>query len=249
MHFNNKTTTYIVIMERKDRFETSFEYLKSKGFVHTQKDLAIKMEATPSNISRAFNGDAKTLTDKFMARFNDAFNNIFNIDWLLNGEGDMLNETPSKEIGNTPEHHLIPFFDDIVAVGGDNDKRAVVDVSTSPTEMINTGDWFKSATAAIRHIGDSMREYPSGSILAIKRVNNINLLVNGKTYVIETEEYRVTKMIRDDGEYIMAYSSNQETYPDGTLIHAPMRIPKQSIRHMHIVLGCVHIEQSRLINF
>lgn len=172
-----------------------------------------------------------------------------NISWILTGEGDMLNETPSKEIGNTPEQHLIPFFDDIVTIGGDYDRRANVDIASGlPTQMINTGDWFRKSTVAIRHIGDSMVEYPSGCILALRRVNDMNLLVNGKIYVIETTEYRVTKMIRDEGDHLMAYSSNKETHPDGTLIYAPMKIPKCSIRHIHTVLGHLFIEESELID-
>ncbi|WP_051562989.1 hypothetical protein [Prevotella corporis] len=78
-------------------------------------------------------------------------------------------------------------------------------------------------------------------------MDDINLLVNGKAYVIETTEYRVTKLIRDDGEYLMAYSTNTATHPDGSLIYAPMRIPKSSIRRIDIVLGCVNIEQGTLI--
>ena len=59
-------------------------------------------------------------------------------------------------------------------------------------------------------------------------------------YVIETNEFRITKQILDEGnDYIMAYSSNHETHPDGRLIHAPIKIPKESIRHLDLVVGCV----------
>ena len=117
--------------------------------------------------------------------------------------------------------------------------------NTSVAEYIDTGDWFKEATAAIRHYGDSMVEYPSGSILALKRVYDLNLLIWGRNYCIETTEFRITKRLQDGGEdYILAYSSNTETYPDGTLIHSPIKIPKVSIRHIDLVLGCVAKEYS-----
>lgn len=169
-----------------------------------------------------------------------------NISWLLTGEGSMLNNTNS-EASSSKEANMIPFFDDVYSVGGDNEFRASVDNNGYNVEMVNTGDWFKSATAAIRHVGDSMVEYPAGSILAVRRVGDINLLVNGKAYVIETTEYRVTKLIRDEGDYLVAYSTNTETHPDGSLIYAPMRIPKNFIRRIDIVLGCVNIEQGTLI--
>lgn len=77
-------------MERKERLKEAFEYLRGKGEVHTQADIADKMKASRPNVSSAFKGDAKCLTDKFLARFNHAFGQIFNEEWLLQGEGEML---------------------------------------------------------------------------------------------------------------------------------------------------------------
>lgn len=137
------------------------------------------------------------------------------------------------------ERKKIPLYDDDVTIGGVNGSVANVDDAARPTEWIDAGDWFPNATSAIHHYGDSMTEYPSGCILALKRVNNWSLLINGENYVIETDEFRITKQVQDDGDCIVAYSSNTETYPDGRLIHAPIRIPKESIRHLDLVLGCV----------
>ena len=137
------------------------------------------------------------------------------------------------------ERKRIPLYDDDVTIGGVNGSMANVDDAARPTEWIDAGDWFPNATSAIHHYGDSMTEYPSGCILALKRVNNWSLLINGENYVIETDEFRITKQVQDDGDCIVAYSSNTETYPDGRLIHAPIRIPKESIRHLDLVLGCV----------
>ena len=137
-----------------------------------------------------------------------------------------------------PEKKKIPLYDDVATIGGVNEQVANVDAAR-PTEWIDAGDWFPSATSAIHHYGDSMKEYPSGCILALKRVNDCRFLLNGENYVIETDEFRITKRILDDGDSILAYSTNDETYPDGRLIHAPIRIPKDAIRHFDLVLGCV----------
>ena len=138
----------------------------------------------------------------------------------------------------------IPLYD-VETIGGHNEVVADTDTPAGHVaEWIDAGDWFPEATAAIRHYGDSMVEYPSGSILAIKRVEDQSLLINGRNYVIETSEFRITKQLQDDGDCIIAYSSNRETYPDGRQIHAPIRIPKASIRHIDLVLGCVLKEYS-----
>ena len=151
-----------------------------------------------------------------------------NSSWLVTGDGEMLNSSKKK----------IPLYDD-VTIGGVNEQAALVDDASRPTEWIDAGDWFPSATSAIHHYGDSMVEYPSGCVLVLKRVQDPNLLLNGENYVIETDEYRITKQIQDDGDTITAYSTNMETYPDGRQIHSPIRIPKESIRHLDLVLGCV----------
>lgn len=175
-----------------------------------------------------------------------------NTDWLITGRGSMLKNEPltladeqemrKGEILPTKKK-LIPFYDDVSTIGGLNDHVANTD-SNSPTEWIDAGDWFPEATAAIRHYGDSMVEYPSGSILALKRVNNPQLIMNGRNYVVETSEYRVTKQLQDDGDHFMAYSTNRDTYPDGRQIHAPFSVPKGEIRYIYLVLGCVTKEYS-----
>lgn len=138
------------------------------------------------------------------------------------------------------DKNLIPFYDDVSSVGG-SDTVSSVDAVSTPTDYIDAGDWFRDATAAIRHYGESMIEYPTGCILALKEVNDKNLIVYGRDYCIETSEYRVTKRIQKgkDENYFTAYSTNIETYPDGRLIHEPFDIQKSEIKRMYLVLGYV----------
>lgn len=170
-------------------------------------------------------GKVQGISSNLLEKFKESLPEI-NMVWLQTGEGDMLAK------------RKIPLYDD-PTIGGVNELAANVDDSARPTEWIDAGDWFPTATSAIHHYGDSMVEYPSGCVLVLKRVNDPKLLLSGENYVIETDEYRITKKILDDGDCIMAYSTNQETYPDGRQIHSPIRIPKESIRHLDLVLGCV----------
>lgn len=169
---------------------------------------------------------------------------LLNSGWLLTGEGEMLKDNKKSDISDisSERKNLIPFYDNVATVGGHLNMSADVDTPHSvPTEYIDTGDWFREATAAIRHYEDSMDEYPSGCILALKEVKDRQLVVPGRDYVIETDEYRVTKRVQlgKDDEHIIAYSTNKETYPDGKLIHEPFPIPKKAIRHISLVLGYV----------
>ncbi len=166
--------------------------------------------------------------------------------WLLTGEGDMLKQAQDADTKNTNQQassprHLIPFFDDVTTIGGCNTISATVDGCMPPSDYIDAGDWFHEATAAIRHYGDSMIEYPSGCILALKKVEDMRLILWGHNYVVETSEFRITKRLQKGTESntIVAYSSNTATYPDGRQIHEPKVIPLDTIRSIWLVLGYV----------
>ena len=82
---------------RKKCINDAYHYLRSTGTIHTQKDVAMKMNASRPNVSAAFSGDNKYLTDNFIERFNSAFGNVFELRWLLTGEGEMLRDIHTDE--------------------------------------------------------------------------------------------------------------------------------------------------------
>lgn len=77
-----------------------YSYLRYKGLVHTQKDLSDILGSSPSNISSAMRGEERSLTNNLLLRINRAFNSIFNEDWLLRGEGNMLADDKQPTIGS-----------------------------------------------------------------------------------------------------------------------------------------------------
>ncbi|MDY3520688.1 peptidase S24 [Riemerella anatipestifer] len=168
-----------------------------------------------------------------------------NPEWLLTGKGEMIKSKQGGEVEKSK--NLIPFYDDVATIGGTDLVADTYNVVSVATDYIDAGDWFPSATAAIRHYGTSMVEYPNGCILALKRIYDTNSIVWGRNYVIETDEIRVTKRMqtcKTDDECIVAYSTNTETYPDGQLVHEPFKIRKENIRRIFLVLGRVVKEYS-----
>lgn len=89
---------YQLFMQKVARLKAAYEHLKSLGKVHKQKDVSEKMEVSASNISKAFNGNKRFLTDNFLIRFNRTYGNIFNDVWLIDGTGEMLSSVDSPEI-------------------------------------------------------------------------------------------------------------------------------------------------------
>ena len=187
------------------------------------------------------------ISEENILRFLSIFSEI-SPEWLLTGEGEMLKKeakfvTTAENFDPNKPHdkHLIPFFDDVMTIGGTNSIAAVVDGNMPTNEWLDAGDWFNNATAAIRHYGDSMVEYPSGCILVLRRVEDVRQIVWGTNYCIETDEFRITKRLQTGPtpDTIVAYSSNTATHPDGRLIHEPLTIPTANIRALWQILGYV----------
>ena len=88
-------------MTKNERFSKAVNYLRMQSIVAKNEDVAVKMGADPSNVSRSIKGTGGYPSDSFLCRFNTAFDNIFNLQWLLTGEGEMFldnnNITQSSE--------------------------------------------------------------------------------------------------------------------------------------------------------
>lgn len=169
-----------------------------------------------------------------------------NIEWLMTGKGDMLVKRSDEEaniiedIEPENKNRLIPFYD-VETTGGYNDRVSASDEGEL-IGYIQPGGWFDGReTAAIRHVGDSMTEYPHGCILAVRKVMNRNLLVYGKNYVVETREYRITKRIQKGSspETVALYSTNNARYEDGRLIHEPFEVDVNDIVNIYSILGYI----------
>lgn len=121
-----------------------------------------------------------------------------NPNWLLTGEGSMLKKEHLSEVDNRSfESNLIPVYGDVASIGGYNDMVADLSPVYRPTGYIDVGSLFRGSTGAIVHLGDSMVEYPSGSLIILREVigSDIRSIVSGANYVIETDDYRVTKKV------------------------------------------------------
>ena len=98
-------------MDMKERFNRAFAYLRGEQIIKGQKDLAEKLGATPGNISKALSGDKSALTNNLMKRFCAAFPGMFNLRWLILGEGNMLQSAEMAQ--EAPQNELSAIRADI----------------------------------------------------------------------------------------------------------------------------------------
>lgn len=282
-------------MERNERFERAVNYLKMQGVVAKNEEVAVRMGADPSNVSRSVKGVGKNPTDRFLRRFNDAFGNIFNIDWLLTGFGDMLapsalqRNTGGSNIQNTGSNNtntttyntnnykgcggadakaardIADMGDRITALEGAGEGGAVkssgvdmtVEVQTVPLVPISAqGGSFNDFVVSVREseceriispikgadwamsvAGDSMApEYPSGSQILIKKINERAFIDWGKVYVLDTCNGSVIKKLfpSDEPDKVVCKSINPE-YP-------PFEVSMQDVYGVYRVLMCMSLK-------
>ena len=158
--------------------------------------------------------------------------------WLLTGEGDMLKQ-PSKEENNNEldgiEGKFIPLLP--VSAQGGRLNDFVVSVRESDCEKVVSP--IKDADFAIPVSGDSMApEYPNGSQVHVKKINENAFIEWGRVYVLDTCNGAVIKRIvpSEREGYVRCISIN----PDP--IYAPFEIDLNDVYGIYRVMLCLSIK-------
>lgn len=171
----------------------------------------------------------------------------YDLDWLINNSG-----APIRSESCNSDRNMIPLFD-VLAIGGTRSQADMAPTSY-PADYIDAGDWFREATAAMRIYDVSMEPvYRSGDTVALKDISDKTMVIPGKDYVIETEEYRVLKRIQftSNPTEWLACSYNMDKYEDSEgglhLVHQPFPIKIDSVKRVLKVLGSVRWNNSNNI--
>lgn len=227
------------MMNKKSDISDRISYLIDSQFDGNKKRFAESIGYSAQVISNVVSGrKSKPSFDVLNAILST--NDEISSDWLMVGKGE-IKKSEKVEIR---KRNMIPLYDDVATIGGTQLVAETEPIYESQMS-IDAGDWFHGATAAIRHYGDSMIEYQSGCILAIQELMDKSELIPGRNYVVETKERRMTKRITVlDDNYINCHSTNNETYPNGEMVHGPIRILKEDIRKISKVMGAINYEES-----
>ena len=162
-----------------------------------------------------------------------------NVDWLLTGEGEMLNDPPcgvvkaDKQVEQNPssmEAHVVPLIPTAALA---NSLSEYLGPGIRRIDCQNIVSPVPGAEFAITISGDSMEpKFHDGMVVFLKRINEAAFIPWGNTLVLDTENGAFIKNVYpcdDDDELIEARSINSH-YP-------VMKIPKKSIFGMYRVLN------------
>ena len=158
------------------RFEESFAILRARGIIKTQGDLASLIGVSNKSISAAKNGNETYLTESLLSKIEAAVNYYTAPATSEELERDMIPVLPTDARAGT----LAEFSESVEAY---NCERMV-----SP---------IRGADFAMQVTGDSMSpEYPSGSVIICKKINEQAFIEWGKVFVLDTANGAVIKSVR-----------------------------------------------------
>lgn len=77
---------------KQDRLLEVYNYVRGNYSVHTKTDFAISLQITRPALSAAMNGNDSYLTKNLFQKICAAYPGVFNLDYLLTGNGSLLAE-------------------------------------------------------------------------------------------------------------------------------------------------------------
>lgn len=158
-----------------------------------------------------------------------------NRDWVMNGTEPMLKDALLEINGDTIYGTIIPLLPISAQAGSLNE--FIVSVKDSDCERIISP--IKGVDFAISVAGESMSpEYPSGSQVLVKKINEKAFIDWGKTFVLDTCNGTVIKVVVPSARegYVRCLSIN----PDPR--YAPYEISLEDVKGFYRVLLCMSIK-------
>ena len=149
--------------ERQKRLIEVYEHLRRYFGIHTKTGFAEALHYGRTSLSAAMNGDESYLTDNLFKNICEAYRGVFNLNYLLNGEGNLLtiqeevkNEELEKQFNPQPSYadELIASLKKQVKDKDDQlaDKDRIIQLLEQKIEVLE----------AMQHIdsSDPLKDYP-----------------------------------------------------------------------------------------
>ena len=217
--------------------ERTIEFIKYKGI--TMKHFEQKCNLSSGYVTSMRKGFGQDKLNNVLKMFPE-----LNREWLLYGEGEMLNTTlkPQQYYGgdtekqkvNEPQMFIVPLMP-ISAKGGTLDEFSHCVMDNDCEKVLSP---IKGADFAITVCGDSMSpDYPSGCHILIKKIEERAFIDWGKVFVLDTVNGTIIKKlmpVADDPSKIRCISINPE-YP-------PYEISLEYVRAIYRVLMCMSLK-------
>lgn len=155
---------------RAERLNEVYRHLFAHFGIKTQKQMAERLKVQRTALSAAFNGNKAYLTKNLFMKICAAFPGVFNLDYLLNGEGHLL--TPDEECKSSIIESSSNYVDEQNAIlevyarmiRGIDDlrqelKKELDEVQLVKAELHQARDDFRAALYRLAKIADKISNY------------------------------------------------------------------------------------------
>lgn len=195
-------------MDRKEFVINAYNTLRLRGICHTQKDFANLLGFNPASISKAFNGDDKYLTDNLIKRIEDALNN-----------GETAVSADAVKMFTSIDGTTMPVVKETIpviptdAMAGTLGEFAASISNYDCERMVSP---IAGADYAMKVCGESMSpEYPNGSTILIKKINEKAFIPWNNVFVLDTCNGAIIKQVRktDKENVVECVSINPDFQP------------------------------------
>jgi hypothetical protein len=184
------------MIERQKRLKEVYEHLRKFYGIHTQSDFANALRKSRNAITLALNGDEKYLTDKLFTTICEAYPGVFDLNYLLTGDGDLL--THEEEV------HSEEFEKQAASV-----KSSAPDSTTEQTYIMS-----KMFETLLKPIESAHAETVAALNQQIaekqSRIDDLERTIAAKEEIIKAHEARIAELERQLAAVRM---SDMDNYP------------------------------------
>ena len=177
--------------ERQKRLKEVYEHLRKFYGIHTQSDFANALRKSRNAITLALNGDEKYLTDKLFKNICEAYKGVFDLNYLLTGNGQLITHEEDARIS---EHEqvktemeqkadILELYAQRIRLVDDlrmTLKEELAEVRAIRTELQQARDDFRDATNRITQLLHSSSSI--GYDAAAESLDKQSLQSSNKTY-------------------------------------------------------------------
>ena len=177
--------------ERQKRLNEVYEHLRKFYGIHTQSDFANTLRKSRNAITLALNGDERYLTDKLFKNICEAYKGVFDLNYLLTGNGQLITHEEDARIS---EHEqvktemeqkadILELYAQRIRLVDDlrmTLKEELEEVRAIRTELQQARDDFRDATNRITQLLHSSSSI--GYDAAAESLDKQSLQSSNKTY-------------------------------------------------------------------
>ena len=150
---------------RKDRLNEVYEHLRNHFGIHTKTQFAAVLKITQPALSSAMNGNEAYLTDNLFKRICAAYQGVFNLDYLLTGNGQLLTiqeEVKSEQIEKESNPQQPSSYADKLIASLEKQVKDKDDQLADKDRIIKLLEQKIEVLEAMQHIDSSnpLKDYP-----------------------------------------------------------------------------------------